>query len=221
MERYCDLNEISDGKLYKAEDWVKAGSNGCKGCSKCCQIVGESIVLDPFDVYELTSHMGVTIQELLAKKLELHVVDGLIMPNIKMENKKGGCGFLSAEGRCTIHSFRPGFCRMFPFGRYYENDSFHYILQVDQCPYPDKTKVQIGQWIGIPELKTYEQYICDWHYFLLSLQKKIKAGVEDALLKQMNMYILQLFYFLPYDANIDFYSQFYSRLSKAKKEMHY
>ena len=108
---------------------------------------------------------------------------------------------------------------MFPFGRYYENDSFHYILQVDQCPYPDKTKVQIGQWIGIIELKKYEQYICDWHYFLLPLQKKINAGVEEALLKQINMYILQLFFFLPYDANNDFYSQFYSRLSKAKKEM--
>ena len=143
MERYCELNEISDGKLYTSEDLVKVGSNGCQGCSVCCKTVGESILLDPFDIYEMTSHLGVSVQELLAAKLELHVVDGLILPNIKTENSEGGCGFLDEDGRCNIHSFRPGFCRMFPLGRYYEKNSFHYIIQVHECPYKEKKEVRV------------------------------------------------------------------------------
>ena len=49
MKRYIDLNEISDGKLYTANDLVKADCHDCKGCSACCQGMGSSIVLDPMD----------------------------------------------------------------------------------------------------------------------------------------------------------------------------
>ena len=219
MERYCELNEISDGKLYKSKDMVKIGSNDCKGCSQCCRTVGDSILLDPYDIYALTNHLGTTMQILLQEKLELRVVDGLILPNIRTENEQGGCGFLDEAGRCTIHSARPGFCRMFPLGRYYEDGGFQYILQVHECPYPYKTEVQIEKWLGIADLERYEKYICDWHYFILHLQHRIKEGVEDTLIKQINMYILQIFFFLPYEDGEDFYTQFYRRLTKAMDEI--
>ena len=47
MIREVDLQEISDGKLYTANDLVKAGCNDCAGCSACCRGMGNSIVLDP------------------------------------------------------------------------------------------------------------------------------------------------------------------------------
>lgn len=219
MKRYCDLSDITDGKLYQSEDWVNAGTDGCEGCSQCCQNVGDSIVLDPYDIYELTTHRKVTLQELLADKLELKVVDGLILPNIKTETTQGGCGFLDSFGRCSIHDIRPGFCRMFPLGRYYENNSFHYILQVHECPYPNKTKVQIEQWMGIADLEQYENFVCDWHYYIKELQENILTGLEDTLVRQINLYVLQNFYLLPYEEKVDFYNQFYSRLERAKKEI--
>ena len=37
MEREIDLKEISDGKLYEANDMVKAGCDDCRGCSSCCR----------------------------------------------------------------------------------------------------------------------------------------------------------------------------------------
>jgi hypothetical protein len=37
MERRIDLAEISDGKLYGAEDMVKADCGDCEGCFACCQ----------------------------------------------------------------------------------------------------------------------------------------------------------------------------------------
>ena len=53
MLRELDMGAISDGRLYRHSDMVKAGCNDCKGCSDCCRGMGNSIVLDPFDVYQL------------------------------------------------------------------------------------------------------------------------------------------------------------------------
>ncbi len=53
MLRDIDLNEISDGRLYTANDMVKADCMGCQGCASCCQGMGDSIVLDPYDMYRL------------------------------------------------------------------------------------------------------------------------------------------------------------------------
>ena len=50
MLRDIDLNEISDGRLYTANDMVKADCMGCQGCASCCQGMGDSIVLDPYDI---------------------------------------------------------------------------------------------------------------------------------------------------------------------------
>ena len=54
MERNVTMAEISDGKLYSRDDMVKAGCDDCRGCSACCHGMGNSIVLDPYDVYRLT-----------------------------------------------------------------------------------------------------------------------------------------------------------------------
>ena len=84
MEREIDLKEISDGKLYDANDMVKVGCDDCKGCSSCCRGMGESILLDPMDIYRLTVHLECTFEQLLETCIELQVVDGMILPNMKM-----------------------------------------------------------------------------------------------------------------------------------------
>ena len=130
MEREIDLSEISDGKLYTANDMVKISCNDCAGCSECCRIVGDTIILDPYDLYQLKQGSGMGFEELMRDKIELRVVDGIVQPNLKMRPDGEGCAFLSREGRCTIHNHRPGFCRMFPMGRIYQEDGFRYFLQV-------------------------------------------------------------------------------------------
>ena len=133
MERQVDLKEISDGKLYGLEDMVRADCAGCAGCSACCRGMGNSVVLDPFDVYRLVNGTGIRFEGLLQNHLELNVVDGVILPNLKMAGASEACAFLSEEGRCTVHAHRPGICRIFPLGRYYENHDFKYFLQKDEC----------------------------------------------------------------------------------------
>ena len=88
MKRNVDMNEISDGNLYGLNDMVKADCNDCKGCSSCCQGMGQSIMLDPLDIYNLTTNLHVSFEELLAEAVELNVVEGVILPNIYLHYLK-------------------------------------------------------------------------------------------------------------------------------------
>ena len=217
MKRNVSLNEISDGKLYELNDLVKAGCNDCNGCSTCCQGMGNSIILDPLDIHRLLINLNITFEELLVDKIELNVVDGMIIPNLKMMGSSEKCLFLSSEGRCGIHAFRPGMCRLFPLGRYYENHDFKYFLQVHECEKVNKTKIKVRKWIDTPDIKNNERFVIDWHYFLEDLQNIVKSTQDDNLIKDINMNILKNFYMKPYDLNIDFYLQFNERLSEAKE----
>ena len=215
MLRDIDLSEVSDGKLYTNNDMVKTDCNGCKGCSDCCHGMGNSIVLDPYDTCQLCKGLDTTFEHLLAGSVELNVADGIILPNLKMSGNTEHCSFLTEEGRCSIHSFRPGICRLFPLGRYYEEKSFRYFLQVNECPYPNKTKTKIRKWLGIERLKEYETYTNDWHYYLKPLQEYAMSFEDSEKIKIISMFILQTFYLTPYQTDQDFYPQFYIRLKKA------
>ena len=58
------------GRLYTAKDMAKIGCNGCNGCSYCCQEMGESVILTPFDICELTWNLGKSFDELTQEDVE-------------------------------------------------------------------------------------------------------------------------------------------------------
>lgn len=161
MKRNVSLAEISDGRLYKRNDMVKADCHGCQGCNKCCTGMGDSVILDPYDLYRMQRGLGKGLPELLAEgAAELHVEDGVILPNLKMTGGGERCFFLNKEGRCSIHAFRPGLCRLFPLGRYYEKGDFVYFLQVKECTASNRTKVKVSKWIDTPDLSRNHEFLC-------------------------------------------------------------
>lgn len=95
MKRQVTMEEISDGKLYTSNDLVKADCGDCEGCHACCTGMGSSIVLDPLDIVRICRGTGAAFETLLAGKIELNVVDGIILPNLKMAGAEDGCGFLT------------------------------------------------------------------------------------------------------------------------------
>lgn len=218
MKRSVDINEITDGKLYTANDMVKVDCHDCQGCFACCQGMGDSIVLDPYDLWQLTSHLKTGFDGLFEKYIELHVEDGLILPNLKLDGEAEKCVFLDEKGRCSIHAFRPGICRLFPLGRIYVEDGFRYIHQIYECPKTDRTKVKIKKWLGISNLKDYEQYINAWHAFVAVCRDAIEELAEEER-RVLALFILKNFYQADYvdscDADV-FYSDFYRRLETAK-----
>ena len=209
MEREIDMREVSDGRLYTANDLVKADCRDCHGCSSCCRGMGSSIILDPYDLFSLSTGLHQEFGELLENRIELNIADHLILPNLKMRGEEEACVFLNAEGRCSVHAFRPGMCRLFPLGRFYEGDGFKYFLQVHECPKADRAKIKVHKWLGIPDLKSYEQFVRDWHHDLKALRERVKGDPER--IKELSMELLKRFYMEPYDLARNFYEQFYER----------
>lgn len=218
MKRNVDINEITDGKLYTANDMVKVDCHDCRGCFACCQGMGESISLDPYDVWQLTSHLGMGFAGLFEKYIELHVEDGLILPNLRLSGTEEKCVFLNGEGRCSIHAFRPGICRLFPLGRIYVEDGFRYIHQIYECPKTDCSKIKVKKWLGIENLKEYEQYINNWHDFVVVCRNAIGELREEEQ-RVLALFVLKSFYQADYpqeqEATI-FYQEFYKRLETAR-----
>jgi Fe-S-cluster containining protein len=217
MKRTIDINEVSDGKLYEVNDMVKAGCDGCRNCHACCVDMGGSIILDPLDIYNMTNELAVTFEQLLAEHIELNVVDGIILPNIKMNGTTDRCRFLNEEGRCSIHSARSGICRLSPLGRIYEERGFKYFLQVHECPKENKSKVKIKNWLGIENINAYEKFVNRWHYLLADIQDKVLKDTDEQTAKNISMYILQNFYIAKYSLEYDIYDQLNARLDKAEK----
>ena len=211
MKRYVSMEEISDGKLYGLNDMVKADCNGCKGCSDCCKGMGESIILDPLDIYNMTTSLKRNFQELMEKAIELHVVDGVILPNLKMKEKEDCCYFLDENGRCTIHQSRPGICRIFPLGRYYEENGFRYFLQVNECMQPH-AKIKVDKWIDTPQIKENQEYIYHWHNILKRVEKIMEEEKDDQVKNQFTLFFLNTFFVKPYDVNRGFYEQYKERI---------
>lgn len=217
MDREIDLEEISDGKLYGANDLVKVGCNECEGCSECCRGMGNTIILDPLDVHRLKENLRCSLDDLLEERLELQVAEGIILPNLRLSGEDERCPFLNAEGRCDIHSFRPGLCRLFPLGRLYEDGAFRYFLMTYECRKQKRTKIKVQKWIDMPDFKRYEKFIADWHFFLKGLQERIGKTGNEALMKRASMYVLNAFYVNDFNAE-DFYPQFDERLGRARRE---
>ena len=209
-----------DTRLYDSNDMVKVACNDCSGCCDCCQGMGESIVLDPYDIWQLEIHLNCTFTELMREKVELHVADGLILPHMKMQGDSERCVFLNDKGRCGIHPFRPGLCRLFPLGRNYEDSRLAYFILEDACP-NGNMKVKVKKWLGISNNKSYEKFLITWHDLRKELMKQIadrQTDASDEWIKQINMKLLHIFYEEPYKDE-DFYPQFENRYEQMRKDM--
>ena len=220
MKRNIDLKEISDGRLYSSGDMVKADCRDCEGCSDCCCGMGTSIILDPMDFWRLHRGIHKDFQALLgAGYIELNIVDGMILPDLKMDSARDACPFLDGQGRCSIHSWRPGTCRLFPLGRYYEENGFKYFIQIHECSRQDRGKIKIKKWLGIPNLKAYEEYILEWHRFLGQCREALDTLSEENV-RILTLYVLRRFYetaYLAADEN-GFYEEFAARLGEVREK---
>lgn len=234
MKRNVSLDEISDGRLYGSNDMVKADCHGCNGCWACCTGMGNSVILDPYDVYRMQQGLKKGFLLLMEEgKLELNVVDGVILPNLKMVGQEEKCIFLDEKGRCSIHESRPGICRLFPLGRYYEGGDFQYFLQTGECKAVNRSKVKISKWIDTPDQKRNHDFVCKWHALLNKLEETVigcgrnsdskeengfQSSIDLETGKRLNMLLLKLFFLEPYNTEEDFYFQFETRMETFQEQ---
>ena len=215
-----------------SRDLARLGCSHCKGCSDCCRDQGTMIVLDPYDVFQLTKALQKDFSSLVREGiLRIGMVDGISQPGLAIrpyyvfqKNGKGrlrpyrmdACVFLNAEGRCSIHAVRPGICRLFPLARLYENDSFSYILQKDQCSQPDGVKIRISKWLELPDLQRYEDFVLRYHRLLRAIRPDEEERKDAEYVRKLNFAFLKLFFMTPYAANEDFFPQYDERVLRIR-----
>lgn len=195
MKREGDLSALTDGKLYRSSDMARLGCNDCEGCSACCRGMGNSVVLDPYDARRLEKGLGMPFASLIGNQVMLSVVDGLVLPCINMEST-GACPFLTKDGRCGIHSFRPGICRLFPLGRYYHENGFSYVYMTGECKKGNRSKIKIEKWLGEPDIRAYERFVMQWKHIVSDVREQM-SSISAEEQKKCNTLLLQKYYFSP------------------------
>lgn len=205
-----------DTKFFDLNDLVRADCHDCVGCSSCCRNMGESILLDPYDVFQLQK-AGKEMQTLLQSgAVALSVQKGMILPYLQMNEATGACCFLNSEGRCDIHDSRPGICRLFPLGRNYEDGKMNYFLLEHACSHDSRSKIKVSKWLGVEPARTYHRFVLDWHDFRREMSNILAEATQEQA-KELNMHFLRTFYLSPYDTYdtaVDFYSQYAARAAR-------
>jgi len=178
MIREIDENQIRPERLMSSSDMARLGCSGCAGCSDCCRDRASSITLDAWDMGMLKKGLGRSFEELLDSGLiVLTLADQILLPALGKKKDSDECIFLNEEGRCAIHSFRPGICRMFPLARlYHEDGSFSYFLQEGECSHPSGVKIKISKWLEVGNAVRYEQAVRSYHDRLVQLRQACAAA---------------------------------------------
>lgn len=219
MQTITSLESISDQKLYDINDLVKADAGGCENCSACCYGVGDLVILTPFDVYALRSHLSVSFELLLKDKLVLETHDKIKLPHLKTSGEAQRCAFLGGDNRCEVHANRPNICRLFPLGRVYEEDDFKYFLQVGACVKPSLGKIKVKKWIQISNYKENKAFLLSWYKLLKALAFRLKFVRDEQELHALNAYLQMTFYQLIPEEHEDFYTAFMRLLPEAKNHL--
>lgn len=204
-------------RRYGPQDMVRISSSACAGCGACCRGMGDTIVLDPYDVWQLTAGLGKSFEELLGAGIDLHVEEGVILPHLMMREDTRACFFLGQDGKCVIHAHRPGICRLFPLGRQFDEKKTSYFIVPEGCVKGGLTKVRIDKWLGIPDLPAYEQFKARWHALVRTLGARIAAEPSEETRRNINLYFLQTFYMTSYgsaDSADQFYAEAADRMDK-------
>ena len=186
-------------RLYGPQDMVRISSSACAGCGACCRGMGDTIVLDPYDVWQLTYGLGKSFEELMGVNIDLHVEEGVILPHLMMRKDTQECTFLGTDGRCTIHLHRPGICRLFPLGRQFDEEKTSYFIVPEGCVKGGLSKVRIDKWLGIPDLPAYEKFKAQWHSLIRLLKARIAAEPSEEVRRNINLYFVRVFYMAPYE----------------------
>ncbi len=179
---------MQNERYYKSHELARVDIHNCTSCSKCCHNMGQSILLTPWDIHQISKNTGLTFLELLDGPVELHVDGGLVFPNIRMmvgpdskDENDLTCPYLNKDGRCFIHDYRPGVCRLFPLGRKYEDDNqVSYFILEDACPCETKSKIKIEKHLGIDHYKAYESYMVAYKDLQRKLITRIYYHNEEA-----------------------------------------
>ena len=187
-----DFDELFFRKetLLTCEDYADIECNDCVGCeNSCCREISAQITLDSFDVALLKEGLGKSFDEMLDEGLiALKYINGAVVPIFANKEDRHECIFLRDDGRCSIHPWRAGICRMYPVARMWqENGKFAYYLQPGECVHRSTARTKISDWLGYEDIKAYEKSISEYHIRLLKYRsdfQQARTAEEREMIKE-------------------------------------
>ena len=109
-------------------------------------------------------------------------------------------------------------CRLFfPWAGITRGETSGIFCRCNECPRENRAKVKVRKWIDTPGIGVYEDYIRQWHYFLEDVEAILERDGSEELRRQVNLFLLKLFFAQPWETEKDFYPQFAERLRQGKQ----
>lgn len=203
-------------RLYTSREMARLYSPRCEGCGECCRGMGDTILLDPYDSDLLSKGLTRPFAALLHSEVELTADNGLIIPYLAMNERTGACSFLEDSGRCGIHSFRPGICRLYPLARKYSSDGIRYFFPENGCREKSLSKIRIDKWIGYGNTDLYERFKADWFSLCSLVRQYLKNAGDIGQEREMCMFVLENFYIKGYGEDA-FFEEYPVRAERLRK----
>lgn len=202
----------------------------CVACGDCCKNrTGQnSIILSPYDIFNLKKNLGLSLSELYKKHLVFNIGSSSGMPMFYLGEKttirnESLCTFLKKEGtnyKCSVHKFKPVVCSVYPLGRVVSVDlkskekQLEYIFLGGECSNKNKENIHyntINEWVNDKEIT--EKIFIDFSDAITSLLDIIKmnkweqSNVPQNTKDQLIDFTINFLYD-NYDTNKDFLIQF-------------
>ena len=81
-------------------------------------------------------------------------------------------------------------------------------MQIHECPYSDAPKTKIKNWLELPGICHYEDYLIRWNTIVAKTTQKLATADGHDSLTAITSTFLRTFFFTPYDPDKSFYEQF-------------
>jgi len=140
----------------------------CKKCGFCCD--NTIIYLYPFDIFNLCRALDIKTFEFNIKYSKF-IIDKEGIPRCVLSNRPG-CPF-KKDNKCEFYDLRPLRCRLFPVGRFYQEDKVQFILPKQQCiGFDTGAKQTIEEYMKEQDAEKFDKISEQWNRFIIGLKGK-------------------------------------------------
>jgi uncharacterized protein len=181
--------------------------------NECC--AQTTIILSPYDVLRLKTHLGLTAGEVLQRYTYQSTDDfsglPLVVLNMAGENKL--CPFSTPTG-CGVYADRPATCRYYPVGvgsQWTENalqDCYVYIQEEHCRGFQEAGDWTLETWCRDQELETYTEMDREWKAIMMQIGARSGKPVSPKFKDHYYQVAYDLDWFKSYVFNPDFFKVF-------------
>lgn len=196
-------------------------SFSCNCCGDCCKN-RDDILVNPYDIFRLSKGLNISDSQLLQMYCEVYIGSTSKIPLVRICFPGGVCSFLKND-KCSVHSFKPSVCKLYPLGRGMvgESGDVFYFKQDVSCGGKDTQLVK--DWVKDLDEKVFIKWSTS--FFKLMTDKNYKLLVEKFTSCEEEVYKM-FFYsvfdilYLHYDTRFDFLPQLDEHFEKVFSMLH-